>query len=39
MRKTQYSDEQIVQILWQTDKDMVAEVDRPHAVSEATTYI
>jgi len=39
MKKTRYSDEQIVRILRETDKDTVVEVARRHGVSEATIYI
>ena len=39
MKKTRYSDEQIVRILRETDKDTVAEVAKCHGVSEATIYI
>ncbi|SHH08164.1 Transposase [Pollutimonas bauzanensis] len=38
MKKTRYSDEQIVRILRETDKDTVAEVAKRHGVSEATIY-
>lgn len=38
MKKTRYSDEQIVRILRETDKDTIAEVARRHGVSEATIY-
>jgi len=38
MKKTRYSDEQIVRILRETDKDSVAEVAKRHGVSEATIY-
>ena len=36
--KKRYSDEQIVRILRETDKDMVVEVARRHGVSEASIY-
>ncbi len=39
MKKTRYSDEQIVRILRETDRDMVAEVVKRHGVSEATIYL
>ncbi len=39
MKKTRYSDEQIVRITGETDKDTVAEVAKRHGVSEATIYI
>ncbi len=39
MKKTRYSDEQIVLILRETDKNTVAEVAKRHGVSEATVYI
>ena len=38
MKKTRYSDEQIVRILRETDKDTIAEVARRHGVSEASIY-
>lgn len=38
MKKTRYSDEQIVRVLRETDKDTVAEVARRHGVSEVTIY-
>ena len=38
MKKTRYSDEQIVRILRETDKDTVVEVARRHGVSEASIY-
>lgn len=38
MKKTRYSDEQIVRILRETDKDTVVEVAKRHGVSEATIY-
>ncbi|WP_313622772.1 transposase [Achromobacter sp.] len=38
-KKSRYSDEQIVRILRETDKQSVAEVAKRHAVSEATIYI
>jgi len=39
MKKTRYSDEQIVRILREADKDSVAEVGKRHGVSEATIYV
>ncbi len=36
--KKRYSDEQIVRILRETDKDTIAEVARRHGVSEASIY-
>jgi len=39
MKKTRYSDEQIVQILREADRDSVAEVAKRHGVSEATIYV
>lgn len=39
MKKTRYSDEQIVRILREADKDSVAEVAKRHGVSEATIYV
>ena len=38
MKKTRYSDEQIVRILRETDKDTIAQVARRHGVSEASIY-
>lgn len=38
MKKTRYSDEQIVRILRETDRDTVVEVARRHGVSEASIY-
>jgi putative transposase len=38
MKRTRYSDEQIVRILREADKDMIAEVARRHGVSETTIY-
>lgn len=38
MKKKRYSDEQIVRILRETDKDTVAEVAKRHGVSEASIY-
>ena len=39
MKKTRYSDEQIVRILHEADRDSVAEVAKRHGVSEATIYV
>lgn len=39
MKKTRYSDEQIVRILREADRDSVAEVAKRHGVSEATIYV
>lgn len=38
MKKTQYSDEQLVRILRETDKDTIAEVAARHGPSAATVY-
>jgi len=38
MKKTRYSDEQIVRILRETDQGTVSEVAKRHGVSEATIY-
>ena len=38
MKKTRYSDEQIVRILREADKDSVAEVAKRHGVSEQSIY-
>jgi putative transposase len=38
MRKTRFSDEQIVAILRETDRDPVAAVAKRHGVSEQTIY-
>lgn len=39
MKKTRYSDEQIVRILREADRDSVAEVAKRHGVSETTIYV
>jgi putative transposase len=39
MKQGRFSDEQIVRILRQTDKDSVAVVAKRHGVSEASIYI
>lgn len=39
MKKSRFSDEQIVKILRETDKDPVSEVAKRHAVSEQTIYV
>lgn len=38
MKKSRYSDEQIVQILREADKDPVAELAKRHGVSEQSLY-
>ena len=38
MKKSRYSEEQIVRILRETDKDPVAEVAKRHGVSEQSIY-
>ncbi len=38
MKKSKYSDEQIVRILREADRDPVAEVAKRHAVSEQSIY-
>lgn len=38
MNKSRYSDEQIVRILREADKDPVAEVAKRHGVSEQSIY-
>ena len=38
MKKSRYSEEQIVRILRETDRDTVAEVARLNGVSEASIY-
>lgn len=39
MKKKRYSEEQIVRILRETDRDTVPEVAKRHGVSEASIYI
>ncbi len=39
MKKTRYSDEQIVRILREADQTPVAQVAKKHGVSEATIYV
>jgi putative transposase len=38
MKKSRYSEEQIVRILRETDRDTVADVAKRHGVSEASIY-
>lgn len=38
MKKSRYSEEQIVRILRETDRDTVAEVAKRNGVSEASIY-
>lgn len=38
MKKSRYSEEQIVRILRETDRDTVAEVSKRNGVSEASIY-
>jgi putative transposase len=38
MKKSRYSDEQIVRILREADRDPIAEVAKRHGVSEASIY-
>lgn len=38
MKKSRYSEEQIVRILRETDRDTIAEVTRRNSVSEASIY-
>ena len=39
MKKKRYSEEQIVRILRETDRDTVPEVAKRHGVSEASIYV
>ena len=39
MKKSRFSDEQIVKILREADKESVADVAKRHAVSEQTIYV
>ncbi len=38
MKKSRYSDEQIVRILWEADKATIAEVAKRHYVSQQSIY-
>ena len=38
MKKSRYSDEQIVKILREADRDQIADVAKRHGVSEASIY-
>ncbi len=38
MKKARYTEEQIVRILRETDRDSIAEVAKRHGVSEASIY-
>ena len=39
MKKNRYSEEQIVRILRETDRDTVLEVAKRHGVSESSIYV
>jgi len=39
MKKSRYSEEQIVRILRETDRDSIAEVAKRNGVSEASIYV
>jgi putative transposase len=38
LKKSRYSEEQIVRILRETDRDSMVDVAKPHGVSEASIY-
>jgi putative transposase len=39
MRKAQFTDEQVIRILQEADRDPIAAVAKRHGVSEASIYV